>query len=190
MANNFQLIPDEGQLEDLKKTLSLYPRKYQKVVSRAINKIAVKARQQISTRVRQDLAVKATDLKRRNIRLRKASYSRLSAFILISGARIPLTHFTPRQTQVGVSYKISPDEGRKTAGHAFLATMPGGHVGVFKRKGTKRLPLSKELRGPSVPQVFEDIPVFAKSIYEKVLSAKLKVELENQLDLLISGVTS
>jgi len=189
MADNFQLIPDQRQIEDLQRTLGAYPRKYQKVVSRAINKIAVSARQQISVRVRQELAVKATELKQRNIKLRKASYTKLAAFILISGSRIPLSRFGAKQTQAGTSYKISPSDGRKTAKGAFLATMPSGHRGVFKRKGTKRLPLSQELRGPSVPQVVLDLPVFAKNVYEAALAAKLKTELDNQLDLLISGVT-
>jgi hypothetical protein len=51
----------------------------------------------------------------------------------------------------GVSWSLP--SGRGSDAHAFIATMPSGHRGVFRRTGIARLPI-RELRGPSLVHVF------------------------------------
>jgi hypothetical protein len=54
-----------------------------------------------------------------------------SAAIIVKGKGFPLSAFNPRQTRQGVSVRI---KGRRVLiRHAFIATMPSGHRGVFAR---------------------------------------------------------
>jgi hypothetical protein len=77
---------------------------------------------------------------------------RMSAWIIATGARIPLFRFRARQTRSGVTARLPGGAGQYPG--AFIATMRSGHTGVFKRRASGRLPIS-ELHGPSVPKVFE-----------------------------------
>jgi hypothetical protein len=61
---------------------------------------------------------------------------------------IPLIEFGARQTKQGV--RASKPWGRaQVFKSTFLATMPGGHRGVFRRVGRKRLPI-QEMMGSSI----------------------------------------
>jgi len=85
----------------------------------------------------------------------------------VTGNRIPLIDFKARGPEPsrgrgrGVSYRLPGGKGR--AEHAFIATMPSGHRGVFQRgrgarstktaRGWSGLPIY-ELKGPSLVKVF------------------------------------
>jgi hypothetical protein len=57
--------------------------------------------------------------------------NKLEATLTAKGAGFPLYVFDPRQTRTGVSVSL---KGRRVIiPHAFIATMPNGHVGVFAR---------------------------------------------------------
>jgi hypothetical protein len=62
---------------------------------------------------------------------RLATASALEASITAKGKGFPLSMFQPRQTRNGVSVRIK--DRRVIVPHAFMATMPNGHVGVFAR---------------------------------------------------------
>ena len=78
--------------------------------------------------------------------------------IEIRGRRLPLIDFKAKGPEPsrgrgrGVSYRLPG--GRKRAPHAFIATMPSGHRGVFQRRGSARSPVY-QLHGPSLVRVFE-----------------------------------
>ncbi len=214
MAQRFIQI-NEAQFAELEKTLKAYPRGVAKVTSRAVNKVATSSRQEIATEVRKHLSIKAGDLKKRNITLRKASFSKLSATIGIKGGRISLAKLSAKQTRRGVTYKIGKVGSRKLAERAFIATMKSGHKGVYKRVSamqeqqnnerskwfmppwapaysagqSKRLPIT-ELKGPSVPQVFQDIAQFAQAVHERKIAMNLESELARQVELLLEGRTA
>lgn len=62
---------------------------------------------------------------------RIATPSTPSSAIIVKGKGFPLSAFRPRQTSQGVSVSI---KGRRALiRHAFIATMPSGHTGVFAR---------------------------------------------------------
>jgi len=61
-----------------------------------------------------------------------AELNQMSAGIGFSDKPIALTDYKPRQTATGVSVNVKGV--RKIISHAFIATMPGGHVGVFQRR--------------------------------------------------------
>lgn len=64
-------------------------------------------------------------------RVELAGPNKLEASINVKGAGFPLYAFQPRQTRKGVSVLI---KGRRVLIlHAFIATLPNGHTGVFAR---------------------------------------------------------
>jgi len=74
----------------------------------------------------------------------------------------------------------------------FIATMPSGHVGVFRRdkmdrsrrRGSGRI---FELFGPSIPRVFADVPGLRRRVELRAASA-LKEEIFRQAQLILRGV--
>ncbi|MES2685691.1 MAG: hypothetical protein V4706_02655 [Pseudomonadota bacterium] len=67
--------------------------------------------------------------------------------------RIPLIEFSAKDTKKsGVRFKIRKAGGATTLRHAFIATMPSGHRGVFQRvPGTRKI---REVVGIDVPMMF------------------------------------
>lgn len=209
-----QINPD--QIAEVHRLLRSYPRGISKVMSRAVNKVSTASRQEISIEVRKRLSIKAGELKRRNLTLKRASDQNPTATIGIKGARIPLAKLSARQTKAGVTYRIGKTGPRKLSEHAFISNMPNGHRGVFKRKSvidnstpnkerskwfipgrsagfdatkSNRLPIV-ELKGPSVPQVFQDIAQFAKAVHERKIATNLEKELVIQTNLILEGKTA
>ena len=92
---------------------------------------------------------------------------------------LPVIIFGARQSKTGVSFTIKRGQ-RKKVKSAFIATMPGGHKGVFVRTSKKRLPI-KELRTTSVEDVAMDkvpeIQAYADERLKKVFDSQLKYEL-------------
>jgi hypothetical protein len=110
----------------------------------------------------------------------KATPSRLMATVTASNRRIPLIDFgAPRQTKRGVT--ANTGQGRQLYPSAFIARMQSGHVGVFKRKGTPRLPIA-ELHGASVASVAAKYAAAAESRFGDMLSARLVHEIEFELE--------
>ncbi len=122
--------------------------------SRAINKTSQSAKSVAVKLIAKDIGIKQKDI-RTSITLLKASRIKLQAVVQASGKRLPIIKLDPHATQdsVGVSYKGQNGQRKQITG-AFIATMKGGHRGVYKRApGAKRFPII-ELRGPSIPYVF------------------------------------
>jgi hypothetical protein len=67
--------------------------------------------------------------------------------------RIPLIEFSAKDTKKsGVRFKIRKAGGSAKLRHAFIATMPSGHTGVFQRvPGTRKI---REVVGIDVPMMF------------------------------------
>jgi len=147
---------DKRQWRDVQRTLRHIPRGLPKAVSRAVNKTATTARSRIVKGIFAEIRMKQTDI-RKALSLRKATYRVFEAMIRVGGKRIPLIKFSARQVRRGVSYGMRRSEGRQTIPGAFVATMPSGHVGVFKRRGKVRKPI-KERFGPSPMAVFDRTP--------------------------------
>ena len=142
------------QVAQVAEAVAEVPRGLSKVLSRAINKVAVKARTQMLKMITGEINVKRKDLRDHNLKLRRASYDKLYARLTITGARIPVFHFKSRQTKRGVSYAIRkglrkkiptafqeskgtpivmPNRGKPSAGGF------AGHRGVFVRSGAWRV---------------------------------------------------
>lgn len=128
---------------------------------RALNKMADQVKTG-SARGMRDAGynLKVSDIKK-GLTIVRATSGRLVATVRASGRPIPLIGYGARVTAKGVS--VSVLHGRKVISHAFIATMPSGHKGVFVRVGKDHKKVSKgartvwsglpikELFGPSVP---------------------------------------
>ena|SRR3990172_2558910 len=152
------------------------------VMARALNRAILSGQTAMVKTIGADTGIAAKNIKR-EIRIDKAQRTRPVAAIEIVGRRIPLIAFSARGPEPsrgrgrGVSYRLPGGRGRIS--NAFIATMKSGHRGVFRRKpGARRhgepptrpqLPIF-ELRGPSIPHVFEKhFPIFRAAAEESLL---------------------
>lgn len=135
-----------------------------KAIARALSKTATTARAEAARDIRDaGYGLKIGDIKDA-ISIRRATAYDLKALVRATGRPIPLIQYGARQTKKGVTVNVK--NGRKRIAHAFIATMPNGHKGVFVRKGDQHrrvmrngrvvstgLPI-RELYGPSIPSAF------------------------------------
>lgn len=159
-----------------------------RAIPRALNKTATTARADASRQIRSEgYGIKAGDIKAA-IAIRKATLAEITATLQVRGRPIPLIKYSARATKDGVV--VSVKNGRLLVKHAFIATMPSGHKGVFVRvdsasharllasKGIKAygfkrkanykhgLPI-RELFGPGIPSAFRNEAV-QKAMQEAV----------------------
>ena len=133
-----------------------------KTVASALNKTAAQVKVQAARAVRDaGYNLKVSTIKKA-IRLRNANAGNLRAVVYAKGRPIPMIEYNARPSGKGVSVTVL--RGRQTLVHAFIRTMPNGHVGVFERKADsihKKQDTAKKYKwaelkikekyGPSVP---------------------------------------
>lgn len=109
------------------------------VASRAMRRVADMGRTQVVKRL-----VERIDVPSGIVRERTSAFERAGeAVIAVRSSWIPLYKLGARQTRSGVTVMM-----RGSYRSAFIAKMGSGHVGVFRRDGKARLPIS-ELFGPN-----------------------------------------
>lgn len=167
-----------ADVKGITSSLTRYIGDQQKAVVRALNKTAEQARTAASQEVRAaGYNIKASAIKK-SFSIKRASAGNLIVTLRATGRPIGLINYGARQTKSGVSVQVKT--GRKVLRHAFVATMPSGHNGVFERTGKQHrtvmkngkrvrtgLPI-KELFGPSIPQSL------ANDAVEKAIMAKIR----------------
>jgi Prophage minor tail protein Z (GPZ) len=90
---------------------------------------------------------------------------------------IPLIEFGARPNRQGV--RASKPWGRaQTFQSAFIATMPSGHRGVFRRVGKKRLPI-KEMMGSSIHGSFAQ--PYVREIVTRTVKERLPILLARRV---------
>jgi hypothetical protein len=104
---------------------------------RALKKAGATARK----RIRPRYITRALTLRR----VRGGDVAAMSWALDVDGAPVPLVAYPHRQTKEGVSVEVNRGKRTLVKG-SFVATMKSGHKGVFRRRGTARLPID-ELRG-------------------------------------------
>jgi hypothetical protein len=106
---------------------------------RALNKTALWLRSQSAKEISDELKIKMK-LIRQKFQIIKASKTNLEALVVANLYGFKAVKLgTPKQTASGVSI------GKHKFPGAFVAKMPKtGHVGVFKRKNRKRLPIREQ----------------------------------------------
>lgn len=132
-----------------------------------VNKLATRASTAVKRAINNKYVIKQKDLfarggsNRNGLKIRKARAGSEVAFILGSGAPLPIARFrmSPKNPEAfkgrkrgkGVTYTVQRGKKVKVRG-AFVARMSNGHIGAFIRKGNDRTPI-RELFGPSIPQM-------------------------------------
>lgn len=101
-------------------------------IARALNHAGAKGFTQLKRTLSAVTGVKQSDLQHgsQGLSQNKAQTDKLEYDVVAKSSSTPLSYFSPRQTSSGVS--ASPWGQRKIFAHSFLATMPSGHVGVWK----------------------------------------------------------
>jgi len=152
-----QINIDGTELVSAQKILETFGSAARPLIAKSLNRANRGTRTDASKNVRQEYNVKARRVKG-SFTMQSASRRNLTAAARSSGEPISLHHFSPspsqpgRRPRTGVSVKVA--KSRKKITGSFLARMPNGGLGVFKRSGRSRLPIQK-LRGPSVPQMLD-----------------------------------
>ncbi len=106
----------------------------------------------------------------------------------VSGKAIPLASFPNREygskkgQRGGVSVALNAQGPRTLIQGAFLARMDSGHVGIFRRRGARRLPID-EAFGPTLAALFKDrgfvpgVMFAAQTVFGREFERLLPVEL-------------
>ena len=142
---------------EVERSLSRFARATPRMGAAALNRTAKGAATVWKKAVAEDIGGVKQSAIAKQITRRKATSRKLQASLVVRNQAIPLIHFSARGPYPsrgkgrGVSYKIF--KKRRHRRHAFIATMPSGHRGVYERTSKKRLPI-KERYGPSVHRLF------------------------------------
>lgn len=113
-----------------------------KATAGGINDTTKQIRTQASQEIRTTLNVRKKDLDRYMVR-RFASRDSLTGVLKIRDVELPLKAFRPRQTKKGVNVRIRKGASMQHYKSAFGPKIKrlGGHV--YKRRGSRRLPIDK-----------------------------------------------
>ncbi len=185
----------KGLIEHAMRTLQGVPNGAPVALSRAINRATEGMRTDITKTVTEQYAVRAGDV-RATMKLVRANPSRLEASVHIEGPRIPLIRFKtsptkPPKTKIPTT-RVMTSRAGGFQGYkgAFVQRMDSGHVGVFHRRGEKRIMKSgsaagkerqpiAEWYGPSIaemsgaPSITQVIEQGAYSRMEKTLDHEI-----------------
>lgn len=123
-------------------------------ISRALNRAGTSGRAGMVTAISRDMRLKAGTVRER-IHLDNATPTKLSVTFYASAQRVPVYDFGAKGPvpSRGRGRGVTAKTPARRYPRAFIATMRSGHVGVFQRVGTSRLPI-RELFGPSIAHVF------------------------------------
>lgn len=139
---------------------------------RALNKVIRPTQGAVVKHLSKDIGITQKEA-RKHLRIHRATKTNQVAAVSASGRRLSLIAMGARQVgkrkrlrnkktgsfkggkvvgRGGVKYRGKGGRKKMIPG-AFIADMPGGGKGVFRRRGTGRLPIDKKF-GPSIPYVF------------------------------------
>lgn len=172
---------DSSQIARMKAAIDGTGRKLRKELAVAVNATGNRCKAIIAKQIGKELAVAQKEIKTTIRQTRRAGELDISATIEVKKeARLGLNKFGARQTQKGVSYKVSKSRGRSFIQGAFQGPRPGlmkasWKGNVFKRVGKSRLPIQK-LHGPSVWGVFVVGDKIGPSTAETVQELKKQVD--------------
>ena len=154
------------------------------VLNRAVGTVI----SQTSKYVRQTYAIKHGDLNQnQNVKVSRASRSKLEATIMYAGTLIPLIKFhvdpkNPKRKTVTASTLVNG--GAKQLSKAYVADLGVYGVGVFERETFKR-DSSKQLFGPSPKHMIETSDVLLK--VEAAAMETIDKRVEHEISRILNG---
>lgn len=177
-------------VSDLNAAVAALGAKFPQAMRRAMKKTGVAARTELARLTSAEMGLPVRKV-RDEIKL---TTDETKATLSVRGYRIPLIDFKARGPEpsrgrgAGVSYTLPGGRGRLP--HAFIATMPSGHRGVFERTGRfgatkKRLgsagarrEIIAEKFGPSIAVVFSKFMPQASDRYSEVLEKNVQAQIK------------
>lgn len=168
----------------------------QNAMVHVLNRVATSARATGAKAIAEDLGAKQAAV-RKAVIVKKATFDTMESLVVASGKRIPLIEFVKntagqylsqlvaaqrrgmrgfgrgRARGGGVPYTL---RGKRSVAGSFIARMPSGHVGIFRRLGKKRLKII-ELFGPSMTLVFSKSKV--QTAVRATIRARMPVEMKS-----------
>jgi hypothetical protein len=162
------VLANPDQVKDLADTLEGVANGVSRAEAAAINRTVTHIRAVSARKVREHLNLPVSRIKEAITAPQKATAANPSATIRYSHKPVPLMDYKARDVRPnGVTVTERLDKGRQTYRHYFIATMPNGHQGVFRRApGAKSwriggrwtaLPI-REVFGASVQGTFARAP--------------------------------
>jgi len=126
----FEIAVDGSALRRVESTVSGIRGGMGRVIPKSMNRTAAWAKTRMKREVATQLKVPVA-YAARIIPIYKATAKDWQARVMIFNARVPLVRFATSQDAAGIHYQTT--EGPAVMAHAFFATMPTGHRGVFLR---------------------------------------------------------
>lgn len=175
-------------LDRATKLLAGIPGGVQKAAESALNRAATSGRAGAAKEVGKDYTLKAADFKKytKSSQHVKKTGDEISVGINFRGFHVPLIRFNPKLTSSGL-YKVQVRRSSTgaTLKHVFRATMSSGHIGLFQRSGTSRLPIEQKM-GPSVPQMMRVNQNLADSVGNNVRIV-FEERMEHEITAILNG---
>lgn len=179
------MIEIDGELQEAKAALNDIQKLTPKAVRSALNRAGQGIKTEAGRKIRETYTIKAKEASQT---IKVTRLGDLGLRLTSKGRNIPLIRFkttpsSPPAKQPKV-LKASVKKGGKKPVRGAFVTRVGGHVGVLKRLGEKRLPI-QELFGPAVPVMLGSDGV--REHLEAEAHRRIEDRLEHELNRLLGG---
>lgn len=164
------------------------PKGAERALSSAINRGLSHTKTQAFKQVKTVYAVKQSALNEATTtKAQRASTGNLAGYISFSGVKIPLYKFqvTPKAPGTGKKVRAGVMKGGgATFDNAFIAEMKSGHIGIFERITSKRLPIEEKM-GLSAAQMVKNEVIMDQ--LTKEAQEKVDERLKHEIDRILNG---
>lgn len=175
-------------IERVEALLAGVPKGAERALSNAVNRGLSKIKTGAAKKVREVYTVQSSAINEAtDTRIQKASTGNIAGYIHFSGYKIPLYKFkvTPKAPGIKKQVTAAVKKGGGTAfENAFIAQMKSGHIGVFERETSKRLPVEEQM-GLAMAQMAGNQNVIAE--LEKEAQKTVDERIVHEIDRLLNG---
>ena len=155
---NLKIQSNSGEVERMLKDAK---REHPQAAAAALNRTAITVRSRAIKFISTEMELKQKFI-RGAFKIKRATATKITASIDVTGNKgIQAIFLQPSLSTVirpqpgkGISFQKSKSVRAFIPG-GFVAKGKGGHIGIFQREGTGRLPIELQ-RGPSIPALFRD----------------------------------
>jgi len=149
---------DEQELREIERRLGDLKDKLPTIIARAINRGLARMRTKTVRRAREETGIRSRTIRSR-ITLNRATRNRMRGRLRIWDKGFNLADFDPQENELGVQAKIG--SRLHQVQHAFIATTPSGHIGVFIRGRGSAGPFPGSIEGEGFYSGATRLPIHA-----------------------------
>lgn len=169
----------KADIKKAQKKVNSFNKGIMKDAANSINKTATASRRSLVNEFKKETGAKKKNI-RRLLPIKRAdgrNPKKLFAVISIFGKPLSLLALSTQVKKFGKGLQVKAAKQRRFIQGGFVATMPSGHKGIFKRNpGAKRLSIH-ELKVKANPEIFKDEGLSKK---EEAKNEKILFKLFNQ----------